>query len=641
MPERIRPGLAALLCLCAPAAFAQPVAKQLAGPPEEMAAMRAPDPAAAAILSKSALLPVTMDAAGRAALALPVENGRLNLMLLSGDGEWQAELVAPDGRALPAPALAANSRAAVLGIGGGGHNGRQLRIDGLARGAWILRLRQGAGAPARGYVLLEGDPATELASHALHRRWRPGEPLAFAATLAGRDPRGDALLGARVGRIERARLRVVAPDGRETERPMRDDGRGEDRAAGDASFAGGFVPDAEGTWIAQVVVEGIDARGTRFVRTAEHVVPVVRSALRLGDGSAAATLGDDGRLSIAVPLAARDPGRRYRVLAEVWGGDGRAAAVPVAWIGGMVEPGDGPLRLGLDPRWLARAGAQPPFELRGLRVEDADHFVPLATAERLPLALSARALPREGAAAAVAIDERMRMGPRPAVAAPAAAKAGGRLLLVHGYCSAGVWPQAQFAQASTFLDANQNRSHDQFAQRLRDFGAQWTSFGTVAHSQGGAAALHLYSYYWSGLDNAAGGRLMQSVGTPYQGTNLAGIIATIGNWFGAACGTNSNMTYDGASAWLAGIPAWARAQVHYHTTAFRTTNWWTNDYCHMASDLVLSDPEDGTVEQAYGQLPGATNRGHTVGQCHTTGMRDPAQYLDAARNAAMSANAAR
>jgi hypothetical protein len=35
------------------------------------------------------------------------------------------------------------------------------------------------------------------------------------------------------------------------------------------------------------------------------------------------------------------------------------------------------------------------------------------------------------------------------------------------------------------------------------------------------------------------------------------------------------------------------------------------------------------------------NRGHVTGQCHTTGMRDPAQYLDASRNATMNANVAR
>ncbi|MEE7567380.1 conditioned medium factor, partial [Xanthomonas sp. Kuri4-3] len=218
---------------------------------------------------------------------------------------------------------------------------------------------------------------------------------------------------------------------------------------------------------------------------------------------------------------------------------------------------------------------------------------------------------------------------------------GSRLVLVHGYCSNGVWPLAQFSNASAFLDANQNRSNDQFAQRLAQFASQWSSFGTVAHSQGGMAALHLYSYYWSGLDNASGGRVMQSVGTPYQGTNLAGILATVGSWFGVACGSNSDMTYDGAKAWLAGIPASARGLVNYYTTSFAKTHWYVNDYCNAASDLVLDDPEDGTVEQVNAQLPGGVNRGHTTGQCHTTGMRDPAQYLDAARNATMNANAAR
>ena len=49
------------LLLAAPlAALANPVPKQLSGPPEEFAQMRAPDPADSAIYSHSALLPVDM-----------------------------------------------------------------------------------------------------------------------------------------------------------------------------------------------------------------------------------------------------------------------------------------------------------------------------------------------------------------------------------------------------------------------------------------------------------------------------------------------------------------------------------------------------------------------------------------------------
>jgi hypothetical protein len=155
------------------------------------------------------------------------------------------------------------------------------------------------------------------------------------------------------------------------------------------------------------------------------------------------------------------------------------------------------------------------------------------------------------------------------------------------------------------------------------------------------ASLHLYNYYWSGLDNAIGSRLIQSVGTPYKGTNLAGVLAALGGIFGVGCGSNTDLTYTGAANWLAGISTASRAKVNYHTTSFKLTNWWTNDYCNFASDLVLGDPEDGTTEQANGQLSGGVNRGHVTGQCHTDGMRDPAQYRDAGRNSTMNANAAR
>ncbi|MBJ6985213.1 choice-of-anchor X domain-containing protein [Luteimonas sp. MC1750] len=612
--------------------------KQLAGPATEFAAMRAPDPADAAILSRSALLPVAFDASGRAELRVPVHQGRLEAMLLSGGADWSPRLLSPAGVELPRATLARHAQDARLGGEHDGQGGTVLRLDGLVRGDWTLRLQAQPGGERRGYLLLKGDDALELASHQAHRRQLVGERMDIVAMLAADD--GSAVaLGRDAGHIRSAQLRIVAPDGRESLQPMFDDGRHGDGAAGDGRLAGGFVPGAAGTWIAQVIVHGHDRSGTPFVRTAEHALPVIAAGPRLATAAATASYAAPGRLAVRLPLADAKPGSHYRVLAEVWGRDGRGGEVPVAWIGGMAEAGPDGLSLGLDERWIARSGAGAPFELRALRIEDPDHFIPLATAARLPLSTPRLRLQRSGMS--TAIDELMTMGPRPASPDARATATGRKLVLVHGYCSGGVWPQAQFANSATFLDANQNRSHDQFAQRIKTFGAQWNSFGTVAHSQGGAASLHLYAYYWSGLDNAAGSRLMQSVGTPYQGTNLSGILATVGNWFGVACGSNSNMTYSGASAWLAGIPTSARAKVNYYTTAFRTTNWYTNDYCNAASDLVLGDPEDGTVERAYAQLPGATNRGHTAGQCHTAGMRDPAQYRDAARNATMSANAAR
>ncbi|WP_295915123.1 choice-of-anchor X domain-containing protein [uncultured Xanthomonas sp.] len=665
MPKLSNLSAVCVLCLVVPAAAlhaAELIPKQLAGPPEEFAQMRAPAPAEAAILSKSALLPVEFSAARSSGPAqwqttLPVENGKLRFVVLSGEHDWQPRLSAPAtasarmGTAAATPLPAPSAKATHLGAGGAALPAREYHVDSAANGDWTLTLQaDGSNTAQRGYVLMEGDPRTQLASYPSDRaQLQRGQRIGLTALLGGIDAQGGVSLArsAGSGRIDTAQLRVIAPDGSVSQWPMADDGRHGDGAAGDGVYAGDFPATATGTYIAQVVVHGHDAGGQAFVRTSEHVLPVLDTTLRINADAVAASAQPGTRLILPIPvrIGGGQAPAHYRVLGELWGTGRDGSAVPVAWLGGMLAPQDGRLPLSVDERWIVRAGARAPFALRNLRVEDPDNFVPLATRATLPLTLPA--LRRSSVARSTgAIDESMRMGERPAQLSAAAtdmqARATGkRLVLVHGYCSGGVWPVAQFTNASAFLDVNQNRSNDQFAQRLAQFGSQWNSFGTVAHSQGGMAALHLYVYYWSGLDNASGGRVMQSVGTPYQGTNLAGILATVGSWFGVGCGTNNDLTYDGAKAWLAGIPNSARALVNYYTTSFAKTNWYTNDYCNAASDLVLSDPEDGTVEQVNGQLPGGVNRGHTTGQCHTTGMRDPAQYLDASRNATMNANAAR
>ena len=95
------------------------------------------------------------------------------------------------------------------------------------------------------------------------------------------------------------------------------------------------------------------------------------------------------------------------------------------------------------------------------------------------------------------------------------------------------------------------------------------------------------------------------------------------------------MTPTGSAAWLASIPSWARAEVHYWTTSN------SGSVCNFFTNLVLGSPNDGTIEMVRGQLPGADNRGHKTGWCHTTGMSNPAQYTDATRNAEMNTQAAR
>lgn len=642
---RLTVSVVAGLCFCAPLAQANSslVPKQLAGAPDEFATMAPADPVEASIHSKSALIPVELTAdksGGRSWQGqLPIANGRARFLVFGGEhGDWQVDLTRPSGRVEKAAALLARDvKAAEFGIEQDAHAADYFALDGVENGNWTVKLRAEGDDANRGFLLIEGDAATELASYQTHKRQRVGERIGIAALLTATDDGEQTLLGKAAGRVDSATLRVTAPDGGIETYVMFDDGKHGDGVAADGVYGGDFLATLNGQYLAQVMVRGVDRKGLTVLRSAEHVVPVVDAAVEILATKAAGVANDGTRLSIEVAVSADKRGQHYRAYAEVWGHDAAGNAVPVAWVGGMVTPVAGKLSLGFDQRWVQRAGARAPFELRNLRIEDPDHFITLAETKRLALGLPAS---RTKATANLAIDDSMRMGPRPQPGSIAKG-VGRRLLLVHGYCSGGVWPGAQFTEDSTFLDVNQNRSHDQFARLIQSFGATWNSFGVVAHSQGGAAALHLYNYYWSGLDYATGSRLIQSVGTPYKGTNLAGILAALGSWFGVGCGTNDNLSYSGASSWLAGIPTSSRAKVHYYTTSFRLTNWWTNDYCNFATDVVLSDPEDGTTEQVNGQLSGAVNRGHTTGQCHTAGMRDPAQYNDTTRNATLNTNAAR
>ena len=616
-------------------------AKQLSGPASEIASMRAPSPVDATIHSRTALLPVHFGDAGSSERSwkstLPVENGKLRFLVFEpADSNWQVDLVTATGREVSAASRASRVLNTDFGIEQSTVPVTRYDYDNLQGDNWTLKLRSASGAKD-GFILIEGDEATELASWQTHSRQLVGQRLGLTALLTT-SADDKVRVGKTAGRINQAIIRVTAPDKTTATYPMFDDGQHDDGVAGDGLFGGDFPADLTGDYVAQVEARGINQGGKAFVRTAEHLLPVVDVSLELSASRAVAIASDNDRLSIRIPVTTHAPGQHYRAIGEIWGTDAGGKPVAVAWLGGMVTPSNGTLALGFDERWIALAATKAPYEIRNLRIEDADNFITVASAKRL--ALNVPNLRTRAQASEIVIDELMTMGPRPAQGNTTQG-VGKRLLLVHGYCSNGVWPASQFATSSTFLDAKQNRTHDQFAQRIRTFGATWNSFGTVSHSQGGAASLHLYTYYWSGLDNATGSRLMQSVGTPYKGTNLSGILATLGNWFGIACGSNANLTYKGAAAWLAGIPNSNRAKVNYYTTSFKLTNWYTNDYCNFATDLVLSDPEDGTTEQVNNQLSGGINRGHVTGQCHTAGMRDPAQTANASRNATMSSNAAR
>jgi hypothetical protein len=432
-----------------------------------------------------------------------------------------------------------------------------------------------------------------------------------------------------------------------------------------------------------------------------------------------ASIGESASLYIDLGVEGVDAGR-YRVFAELWlsaeaneiggdvgGGDRTGAAdsfVPVCWVGGMVDVAAGPgsVALRVDERWVQRATAGLDLgavakaangmkrglklELRKVRLEDGDNYIPVAEAAEVQIELGVeeqqrlvdimQAADEAGGASALGLTMPSRVmtaGCPPAKLATKLTKllatanvtdasklhvdlhslrgdlhvsvgATSRVALVHGYCSQSVWPAGDFSNSYVFSDHDQSRSHDAFAQLIGQALASSNSASVVAHSQGGLASLQLMSAYYSNLDlGAAGiGRAIQSVGSPYQGVPLAGLLATLGSVFGVGCGSNADLTYDGARRWLAGIPMADRAHVHYYFTWYRQGSFpYLNNYCNLAANAVLKWPNDGVVENENAVLPGGNLVSSGEGQCHTRDMNYMAQCTDATRNAQMNTAAAR
>ena len=658
---------AGLLALTA-ASRAQ-VARHLAAPPDDIAAGRVvlPDPADLAVRSGYAVLELNWqrDAGGwEAALELPVErDGPLSLGLVGlGAESWTWALAAP-GAAGDLPrdveewAAAGLARRSIepldpedprVAVG--------LQVDRAEAGAWriVVRAAAATGEPSQAWLVARTAGAAEavLVSHVGTQRLLSDRAFSVVARLEAAGATGAA--GAAGPVAPAAGQAVVESAGGTWTQALWDDGRHDDGAAGDGVLGAWIGPLVPGAARVAVQVEGRTAAGARCARTVHHAFTVEEPAVVLAGWATSAVL-DESRLAIEVALQPLGPLRRLHLSAEVWGPDAGGALAPVAWLSHIGLPeetwGTTTLALHLDGRWLARAGTQGALELRRVRVQDPDSHV--LYDERAVLPLPAGALPPSAAGPAGPITAEMLMGPPPpgsppVTVLPGALDASGGLLvgllqaalvhfpwtralmLSHGYCSGGnVWPAADFSPPKlVFSDPNANRSNDEFAQLLAQTGAGKDAFGLVGHSQGGLAALHLLTYYQSGLDYAIGPRRIQSVASPYQGTPLASL-----GFF--ACGVNDDMTPSGAPAWLSGIPTWARKQVYYWTTQN------SGSVCNFFTDLVLDSPNDGTVEMAKGQLPGANSMGHKAGWCHTTGMSNPANYTDHVRNLEMNAQAAR
>ncbi len=608
--------------------------KQLAGSPDEINRMRLPNPENLGTRSKATMIPVR----GTQTFDIPVDTAEnFRVMFLSPNAkDFNLQIAGSNNRFADlrgAKDSNISRTESTYGLGDENFPAEIFEFKAAERGNLRIRVtssKKSVSERPDGFLVISSETPYRLYSYIDTFSTVVGGEIGLVTSLFDKNANNEIDRPTALnGNIANATAEITLPNGRIQTVELIDNGNG--------TFRVGFVPTISGKHVAQITVRGTTPEGTEFIRTSEELFQVAANRAVIG-GKIDASLVDDLRFKLNLPVRGLKSGQKVIVHGEIWGLNSDSREQAVAWIGGMSFENNGRVAVSLDSRWLANSDVKGNYELRNFRITD-ENSVVLGESERmeLPTVYPTAVSKTFGGQ----ITDEMKQGKRPANLNVNKA-VGGKLMLVHGYCSGDAWSSTgNFTGWVKFLDLNQNRTHDQFANLIRNFGSNLPSFGVVAHSQGGAASLHLYNYYWSGLDYATGGsRLIQSVGTPFQGTALAGNLAAIGSVFGAGCGSNTNLTYSGAATWLAGISTSSRAKVYYHTTSF-TDVWWRYDYCSLATDTFLGDPEDGVTERAYGQLSGGNNLGHKTGWCHTTSMRDPGQTTDSSRNANMNTNAAR
>ncbi len=601
--------------------------KLITAPPADMSTgmLTLPDPAAHPVVSRSALIPVKAQKInGQWTWSMPIkveQRGAKIALLPAADGTWSTQLTAPNHTSNPATVNTQTDRRIKIGTDTLAWTAQDrefthLSIQPKNPGTWTLTIT--ADHPATGFVLINAGPEYALSTNVTAPSTLVNQPITLESKLTN------------AVRLTSLVAEITSPSGIVTT---------ETAPAGSSQVT--FFPDEPGPHSVRVIAQGIDKQEERIMLTTQHLIDAAQPAPSLNEPST--TVIENRIVFTFDPIESI---RRTILAAEVWGQcDGQPT--PVAWISNIVGSSR---TLTLDTPWIAMADVEPEtLELRAVRLHDIDSFVPIEIIDRIPVPIENLTLP----IAPSSITPGMLAGTFnqtvPALVpqhSSRAAAPGHRLLLIHGYCTdANPFPPAHFTgDLAVFEDFEQSRSHDEFALNIIAQAAPMKSFGVVAHSQGGNASLHLLNFYWSGLDwaqagNRGGDRLIQTVGSPFQGTALAGNAAVLGDIFGFGCGENESLSYTGSANWLSLIPSSPRQQVYYHTTSYE--DGFGFDYCNFITDLLLSDPDDGVIERSAGQLPSANNMGHLEGWCHSMGMRDPAQCTDQARNTIMDQEAKR
>ena len=290
-------------------------------------------------------------------------------------------------------------------------------------------------------------------------------------------------------------------------------------AANNDLFAS-FEATMPGVYKNLVQVTGKLLDGTKFIRSLYYVFTIAQPSIEI-TGKVTGSLHThdvSGRniIDFKIPVKWFGEDLSFRAFAQVWGTGKNKEEVPVAWISGLVDVQRKKwclfnchyIHMQLDSHWLELVNATPPLTLKSLTLEELKAFIIVSKSDVLKVTVDDTLMKWSPSLKAehVEIDWEMKEGYNPCrVKKMDIGTAEGQLLLLHGYCSTGdEFPVKYFDDYLLFRDeSRQNYLHDEYARKVYDFVTKndTTSLTSVyGHSQGGAVALHLYTYYITGLD---------------------------------------------------------------------------------------------------------------------------------------------
>ena len=330
-----------------------------------------------------------------------------------------------------------------------------------------------------------------------------------------------------IATLENAITIIYLPDGSEKELKMKEGPsysiRNIKRSMDATDLYASFEATVAGIYKSLVRINGKLSDGTDFIRSLWYVFTVVHRSVEI-TGKVRGSLHthdisqrDIIDFNIDVHWDGLD--LSYRAFAQVWGTGENKEEVPVAWISSLVDVqrridclyNCHYIHMQLDSRWLKLANAKLPLTLKSVTLEELKAFITLSKSDTLEVTADDKLtkwLPSLKAEN-IEIDWEMKEGYNPyRVKKVDNITEGGQLLLLHGYCApSNGFLLDYFDDYLLFEDYEQNRLHDEYAKAVVNFLNEkgTTRFSVLGHSQGGAVALHLYTYYQTGLDAVVSG----------------------------------------------------------------------------------------------------------------------------------------